>query len=140
MLNSHQDTLKNLRLISNIKESEYLSTDNDGCILAIIQNDAISNISSFLCRETWGSNLRALNKLYVKDLPNLIDKLMVSKKKKELVKLEKLLSSSKKGLENLKKTFPQPECQANINCFCEDYLETQLSYIKDSLKEKAYKG
>ncbi len=133
MLNSHQSTLKNLRMVAIVQKGEYLSTNSDGDISFIIQESFLSNISSVIWGETWKSNLYALKKLYVTDVPALLGLLIQEERHKELAKVENLLTLSKKGLNNLKSIFDQSNHHANIDSIHEDYLDTQISYIQDEL-------
>lgn len=135
MLKTHQSALKNLRLVAICKEQEYLSTDSDYNIHHVIQESFLSNITAAIWRETWDSNLKALKKLYVNDIPELLDILIKEERYIELKKVGKLLEYSKKGLENLKVVFDLPDHGAHIDTIQEDYLDTQLSYIEEMLEE-----
>ena len=135
MLNSHSSTFKNLRLLATVNSGNYLSTSSDGDIEEIIDNGFVSSLNSFIWRETWNSNLVALNKLFVKDVPALLSELFKEERIKELIKVEKLLTDSKKGLTNLKSIFDNPSQIANISCFQEDFLATQIEYVNDAIED-----
>lgn len=130
---SNQSTLKNLRLISTIKEGQYLSTTSSGDIECIIEENIWSDMFSIIYRENWTSNLFALRKLYVSDVDDLLEMLIKEDKRKELFKLKELLEKSVEGLLNLKIVFSEPNHNAQIECLAEDYIDTYISYIEDSL-------
>lgn len=135
-----QTTLKNLRMVAIIQEREYLSTNSKGDIEYIIQENFLSNISSVIWRETWESNLNALKKLYVTDIPALLDLLIEQELHRELAKVKELLMISKKGLLNLKSVFDQSNHTANIDSLLEDYLDIQISHIQNELEIIAEKN
>ena len=127
----NQITLKNLRLMATLKEGQYLSTSSSGDIECTVDDTAATALTSFIYRETWDSNLFALRKLYVSDVPDLLESLIEEDRKKELYKLKDLLEKSTIGLVNLKTIFNEVRHRIQLDCLIEDYLETQISYADD---------
>lgn len=131
MLSADQYTLKNLRLIAVVSEGEYLGTDEKQNIEYVIQDGKWNTVKSAVWGETFITNLAALKKCYVDEVPPLIKRLIEQDCSKELTKLRDLLVNSKDGLKNLKKVFCYGNEKANIDCLIEDYLDTQLDYLSD---------
>ena len=102
MLSADQYTLKNLRLIAAVLEGEYLGTDEKQNIEYIIQDGKWNSAVSTIWGETFVTNLAALKKVYVDEVPPMIKRLIEQDKTKELTKLKELLVNSKDGLKNLK--------------------------------------
>ena len=140
MISADQYTLKNLRLIAVISEVEYLGTDEKQNIEYIIQDGNWNTVKSVVWGETFITNMAAIKKVYVDEIPSMIKRLIEQDKTKELTKLRELLDNSKNGLKNLKKVFCYDNEIANINCLIEDYLDTQLDYLSDYFEKIALGG
>ena len=135
MLSSNENTLSNLRLMAGIKENEFIQTDSDGNILSYLGHNFINCVSSAIYGENFNSTMRCLRKLYVDEMPVLLEKLMKSRSKKELKKIYKLLDKSIVGLKNLKTVYVGTDQLAHINTVIEDFADNQLSRLNDFLDE-----
>lgn len=121
--------LKNLRLLADCKEGEYLITDNAADIYECVPESFVTTLSSFVYRETWESNLRAIHKIYCIDVPGIIDDIEKDESQLDVDKVKTLLLNSRQGLLNLKKVFNHKSHLANIDCICEDYLDVQCDFL-----------
>lgn len=133
MLSSNEHTLSNLRLIGGIKPHEYIQTDSEGNILSYLEHNFINCVSSAIYGENWKSTLYCLRKIYVEELPPLIDGLIEKKAEKELKKIGSLLEKSLNGLENLKTVYQGTDNLAHINTISDDFCKNQLERIGDYL-------
>ncbi len=143
MLKSNESTLCNLRLVAGIKKHEYIQTDSDGNILSYLEHNFINCVSSAIYGENWKSTLFCLRKLYVEELPTLIDELIEKdaesehcSARKELKKIGSLLEKSLTGLENLKTVYQGTDNLAHINTITDDFCTNQLDRIRDYLGVK----
>ncbi len=133
MLSSNEHTLSNLRLIAGIKKHEYIQTDSEGNILSYLAHNFINCVSSAIYGENWKSTLFCLRKLYVEELPPLIDELIKKEADKELKKIGILLEQSLAGLENLKTVYQGTDNLAHINTITDDFCKNQLDRVGDYL-------
>lgn len=133
MLSSNEHTLSNLRLVAGINPHEYIQTDSEGNILSYLEHNFINCVSSAIYDENWKSTLFCLRKLYVEEMPSLLDKLIEKKADKELKKIGRLLENSLNGLENLKSVYQGTDNLAHINTITEDFCKNQLERVGDYL-------
>ncbi len=133
MLSSNEHTLSNLRLVAGIKKHEYIQTDSDGNILSYLEHNFINCVSSAIYGENWRSTLFCLRKLYVDEMPPLLDKLIEKKAEKELKKIGALLEQSLVGLENLKTVYQNTDNLSHINTIVDDFCKNQLDRVVDYL-------
>ncbi len=82
MLSSNEHTLSNLRLIGGITHNQYIQTDNKGNVVGYLGHTFANCVSSAIFGENWQSTLCCLRKLYVDEMPKLIDMLIKKKPKK----------------------------------------------------------
>jgi hypothetical protein len=136
MMHSNEDTLTNLRLVGGIKKHEYIQTDSNGDILSYLEHNFINCVSSAIYGENWVSTLKCLRKLYVEELPKLLDELFENESKKELNKVGSLLEKSIGGLENLKAVYQGTDSIAHIDTIVDDFAKNQLEAVCDFLKVK----
>lgn len=135
MLSSNQHTLSNLRMMAGVKIHEYIQTDRDGNILSYLSHNFINCVSSAIYGENFDSTMRCIRKLYVDEMPVLLDKLMKSRSKKELKKIYKLLDASVVGLKNLKTVYQGTSELAHVNTVIDDFADTQLERLKEFLDQ-----
>lgn len=133
MLSSNEHTLSNLRLVAGIKKHEYIQTDSEGNILSYLAHNFINCVSSAIYGENWKSTLFCLRKIYVEEMPPLIDELIEKKADKELKKIGGLLEHSLIGLENLKTVYQGTDNLAHISTITEDFCRNQLERVGDYL-------
>lgn len=136
MLNSNEHTLSNLRLVGGIKKHEYIQTDSEGNILSYLSHNFINCVSSAIYGENWSSTLRSLRKIYVDELPILLEKLIEDHSTKELTKIYKLLEDSLIGLENLKIVYQNSDELSHIDTIVDDFCKNQLDRVKDYIDSK----
>lgn len=134
MLSSNKHTLSNLRLIANIKKHEYIQTDRDGNILSYLGHNFVNCVSSIIYEENFNSTMRCLRKLYVDEMPLLLEQLMKNGSKKKLNKIGKLLEKSLIGLDNLKIVYQGTDKLVHINIVIDDFAKNQLDRLKDFVK------
>ena len=135
---THQDCLKNLRLLAALGEGQYLSTDSSGNIIstvpdidASILNCAVNTISAFIYRETWETNLLALRKIYTTEIPTILGELSDDELEYEIVNTYDLLKNSRESLNKLKLVFTDANAHANLDSLRGDYLDAQLSHLEE---------
>lgn len=133
MLSSYQCTLKNLRVLNLCKKNMYLNTDSDSNIIATVLNNNWEYLSAIIHKENWESNRESLIKIFVKEVPKLIDELIDNDCQRELKRVKELLEKCKKPLIDLKSVFNSMDQEATLESLSEDYLLTSLDYIKDYL-------
>lgn len=133
MLNSYDYTISNLRLVAGIRKHEYIQTDKDGNILSYLEHNFINCVSSAIYGENWRTTLFCLRKLYVTELPRLLNKLIESESEKELKKIGALLEKSLIGLTNLKSVYQGTDSLAHIDTLIEDFCKNQLDRVIDAL-------
>lgn len=133
MLRGNEHTLSNLRLIAGIKKHEYIQTDSDANILSYLGHNFVNCVSSAIYGENFDSTMRCLRKVYVDEMPVLLDKLMKSRSKKELKKIGKLLEKSLVGLENLKIVYQGTDQLAHVNTVIDDFAKNQLDRLNEFL-------
>lgn len=126
MLSSNEHTLSNLRLMGGIKKHEYIQTDAEGNVLSYLEHNFINCVSSAIYGENWKSTLFCLRKLYVDEMPKLLEELIKSDSKKELEKIGCLLEKSLIGLENLKVVYQGTDNLAHLNTIMDDFAKNQL--------------
>lgn len=131
MLSSNEHTLSNLRLIGGIKIHEYIQTDSDGNVLSYLEHNFINCVSSAIYGENWKTTLFCLRKLYVDEMPKLLEELIKSDSKKELQKIGNLLEKSILGLENLKTVYQGTDNLAHLNTIIDDFAKNQLERLYD---------
>ena len=134
MLNSNDNTLCNLRLVGGIKKHEYIQTDKDNNILSYLGHNFINCVTSTIYGENWNSTMLCLRKLYVDEMPVLIQKLIDSKSYKELRKIGRILEESLVGLENLKTVYQGTDSLAHIETIIDDFAKNQLERIVEYLE------
>lgn len=139
MIKGHENTLANLRLIGGIKKHEYIQTDKDGNILSYLGHNFINCVSSAIYGENWTSTLKCLKKLYVDEIPELLDELIGDSEPeekgadRELKKIGALLEKSLAGLENLKTVYQGTDSTAHIDTIIDDFAKNQLYRVADEL-------
>ena len=133
MLKGYEHTLSNLRLVGGIKKHEYIQTDSDGNILSFLAHNFINCVSSAIYGENWKSCLFCLRKLYVDEMPVMLEQLIKDEGKKELAKIGNLLELSLTGLENLKTVYQGTDNLAHIDTIIDDFGKNQLDRIGDYL-------
>lgn len=133
MLSSNEHTLSNLRLVAGIKKHEYIQTDAEGNILSYLEHNFVNAVSSAIYGENWKSTLFCLRKIYVEELPPLIDGLIEKKADKELKKIGSLLEKSLIGLENLKSVYQGTDSMAHVDTIIDDFCRNQLERVGDYL-------
>ena len=131
MLSSNEHTLSNLRLIAGIKKHEYIQTDKDGNILSYLGHNFINCVTSTIYGENFNSTMKCLRRLYVDEMPKLLQELMKTRSKKELNKIGKLLEDSLVGLDNLKTVYQGTDELAHINTVIDDFAKNQLERLKE---------
>ena len=133
MLSSNEHTLSNLRLIAGIKKHEYIQTDAEGNILSYLEHNFVNCVSSAIYGENWKSTLFCLRKLYVDEIPPLLDELVEKKADNELKKIGSLLERSLIGLENLKTVYQGTDSMAHVDTIIDDFCRNQLKRVGDHL-------
>jgi len=131
MLKGYEHTISNLRLVGGIKKHEYIQTDSEGNILSYLAHNFINCVSSAIYGENWKSCLFTLKKLYVEEMPVMLEQLIKDDSKKELKKIGNLLEVSLIGLENLKTVYQGTDNIAHIDTIIEDFGKNQLDRIGD---------
>lgn len=143
MLGANESTLCNLRLVGGIKIHEYIQTDNNGDILSYLEHNFINCVSSAIYGENWNSTLKCLRKLYVDELPKMINKLIEDKADQEIKKIGRLLDKSLDGLKNLKTVYQGTDSTAHIDTiiddFCKNQIDRLLEYLGEEKKEESDK-
>jgi len=135
MLSSNEDTLTNLRLVGGIRKNEYLQTDANGDILSYLGCNFINCVTSVLFGENWTSTLKCLRKLYVDEIPFIIDELIDKEANEELTKILNLLRKSEKGLHYLSQVYSETDHKAHIDTITDDFLKCQIHKIKNYLQD-----
>lgn len=136
MLNGNESTLANLRLIAGIKAHEYIQTDCDGNILSYLGHNFISCVTSTIYGENFNSTMKCLRKLYVDEMPKLLEELFKTDSDKELQKIGVLLEKSIEGLINLKVVYQKMDEEAHINTVIDDFAQNQLERVVEYLVPK----
>jgi len=139
MLSSNEHTISNLRLVGGIKLHEYIQCDVEGNILSYLEHNFINCVSSAISGDNWKTTLSCLRKLYVDELPILIEELIDNDNFRELKKIGSLLEKSLVGLENLKSVYQNTDNLAHIETiiddFCKNQIESIIEFLKDELSD-----
>lgn len=136
MTKSTEDTLTNLLLIGGIKKHEFIQTDSNGDILSYLEHNFINCVSPTIYKENWTSTLKCLRKLYVDELPKILDGLFENESKQELNRIEALLKKSIIGLENLKSVYQASDELSHVCTIIDDFAENQLATLRVYLSQK----
>ena len=136
MLSSNEHTLSNLRLVAGIKAHEYIQTDCDGNIVSYLGHNFINCVTSAVYGENFNSTMKCLRKLYVDEMPELLESLMKKESDKELQKIGVLLEKSIVGLVNLKIVYQKMDEEAHINTVIDDFAQNQLERVVEYLVPK----
>lgn len=135
------NTLCNLRLIATLQKRQYLSTNARYDITGVYSESLYNFIASALTMETWRYTKKTLHKIYVIEVPLLIEKFFNSDMSdiKGVEKLCDLLRKSLKGLKNLKYSYEyNKEYDCYISTIIEDYCEVQIWKLSDYMNNDDY--
>lgn len=135
MLSSNDHTLSNLRLMAGVKVHEYIQTDCEGNILSYLGHNFVNCVTNAVYGENWHSTLKCIRKLYVYEMPDLIEKAIEKGRVKTLKKIHKLLTESLGGLTNLKTVYQGDDMTAHINTLIDDFCKGQIEVLEEKIVE-----
>ncbi len=136
------NTLCNLRLIATLQKRQYLCTNSKYNIVGIYQDSFYNSIVSSMNMETWRYTKKALHKIYVIEMPQIVKKVSEDGDAREYEKLCDLLKKSLDGLKNLKYSYEsqfsmfgnsKQEYDCYLSTIIEDYCELQIWKLGDIL-------
>lgn len=124
--------LSNLRMLAKTTKDNYIITDNDDNIVGHLE-DSIYNTLMYKMR--WIDTVKCLAKLYVTQITEAVDGLIMEEKSNQLEHMKKLLQKSRKGVNNLKHTYTSPEQIAYLDTIIENYIDDIIQDIQNTIQE-----
>ncbi len=126
-----KNTLHNLKLVGQIRSHEYLQCDEGGDILSFLEQGFVRYVSADVFDNNCKNIYIALDRLYIDELPLLIEASDV----KQSNKIGKMLEDSVRGIDNLKLAFQETahtDYLNKIQKIANEMIDTLSAYLKAS--------
>ena len=133
-------TYVNLRLMGELKKSQFITTTSKSNILGIVDDTLFNNFITGIRMDNFESTNICLRKLYAVDVKSLIKGLIEEKNIKGLSNILPLLNKANIGLKNLRDVYDYNSLyKAHFDSLIHDYSDIQISSVEDFLDKNRVK-
>lgn len=130
-MNEDGRILANLRLLGRIKQNQFIRINQAYNIVSIEDNTYTNFIKSSVFLDWWSYTRTCLEKLYIKDIPTLIVKLIENNSQAELLSLQILINKSIEGVTHMRNMWSaDPLRVCLLDTYIHDYAKIHVHKIK----------